>query len=56
LTPFGEIVSLRPQTDEVVTLKKRTMADIKKEQALGKAPQLEKDIANFNLKNLSHDN
>jgi hypothetical protein len=50
-----ELIFLQPQV-EAVSLRKRTMADIKKEKLTQKAPQLEKDIADFKFKNLSHDN
>jgi len=46
-TPKGEISEYHDETGEVVSIKKRTVADLKKDEALSRAPQLEKDIQSF---------
>ena len=53
VSPFGPMDIDPP---EVVSLRKQTMADKKREKAMSRVPQLEKDLADFNFKGISNGN
>lgn len=52
----NEIVRVSKPIDplEIVSIKRRTLEDTNKEREMGKKSQIEKDLEDFNFKNLSH--
>ena len=47
------LIKSEPEVLEMVSVRSKTVADRTREKELGKLPQIEKDIADFNFKDLT---